>query len=312
MNSQPIPKLGVSQCLLGEPVRYDGGHRRESFLVERLARHVAWVPVCPEAVLGTPREPMHLVREGARMALRGNVSKTDCTEPVQGFIDARVPELLQAGLDGYVFKARSPSCGLAVEVVNEAHPFPGLFAGALIEACPDLPVVEEGALARREEREAFLERVFAHARLRGLFGSAWTLADLMRFHAREKMLLLSHDRVGYDRLGRCVAESGTRPAREVAVAYTLEFVRVLAKPTSVGQHVNVLQHMLGHFRSHLDRARLTALHDEIAAYRRGEMALHDIHARIRARAQQLDIHWVCEQSILAPFPQDLLTEEIHD
>ncbi|WP_019624147.1 DUF523 and DUF1722 domain-containing protein [Thioalkalivibrio thiocyanoxidans] len=312
MNPQATPNLGVSQCLLGEPVRYDGGHRRDAFLVDRLARHVAWVPVCPEAVLGTPREPMHLAREGARLALRGNESGGDCTGPVQGFVQARVPALADAGLDGYVFKARSPSCGLQVRVANEAEPSGGLFAAALTDALPDLPVIEEAGLVGRDTREAFLERVFAHARIRGLFAARWTPQDLVRFHTREKMLLLAHDRVGYDQLGRLVAQASARPRDEVTRGYTQRFMRVLAKPASVGQHVNVLQHLAGHFRDHLDRSRLADLHRAIDACRRDECPRPHVYAQIRALAEELDIQWVREQSILTPFPQELLTEETHD
>lgn len=312
MNPQPTPNVGVSQCLLGEPVRYDGGHRREAFLVERLARYVTWVPVCPEAVLGTPREPMHLVREGGRLALRGNETGGDCTGPVQDFVQGRVPALADAGLDGYIFKARSPSCGLQVRVANEAEPAAGLFAAALTDALPDLPVVEEAGMAISNTREAFVERIFAHARVRELFAAPWTPADLVRFHTREKMLLLSHDRVGYDQLGRFVAKAAGQPRNEVAHGYLQRFMRVLAKPVSVGQHVNVLQHMAGHFREHLDPSRQASLHGAIDACRRGECPPRDIYARIRAIARELDIQWVREQSILNPFPQELLNEEIHD
>ncbi|WP_018862897.1 MULTISPECIES: DUF523 and DUF1722 domain-containing protein [unclassified Thioalkalivibrio] len=312
MNPQPTPNLGVSQCLLGEPVRYDGGHRREAFVVERLARHVTWVPVCPEAVLGTPREPMHLVREGGRLALRGNETGGDCTGPVQDFVQDRVPVLAAAGLDGYIFKARSPSCGLQVRVANEAEPAAGLFATALTDALPDLPVVEEAGLAGPDAREAFLERIFAHARVRELFAARWTLGDLMRFHTREKMLLLAHDRVGYDQLGRFVAQAAGQPRDEVAPGYTRRFMGVLARPVSVGQHVNVLQHMAGHFRDRLDPSRSTALHEAIDACRRGECPPRHVYARIRALAEELDVQWVREQSILNPFPQELLTEDIHD
>ncbi|WP_026279398.1 MULTISPECIES: DUF523 and DUF1722 domain-containing protein [unclassified Thioalkalivibrio] len=312
MNAQPTPTLGVSQCLLGEPVRYDGGHRREAFLVERLAGHVAWVPVCPEAVLGIPREPMHLVRENGVLALRGNASGTDCSEPVHWFVQQRVTTLANAGLDGYVLKARSPSCGLQVQVANETNPSAGLFAGELVEALPDLPLIEEDALAAHNTREAFLERVFAHARVRALFATPWTPADLVRFHTREKMLLLSHDRAGYDQLGRFVAQAATQPQEDVARRYRRRFMGVLAKPASVGQHVNVLQHMAGHFRDRLDPSRLTALHEAIDACRQGEHLVRDLYAQIRAMARELDIRWVGEQSILTPFPQELLTEELHD
>jgi len=307
---QPRPRLGVSRCLLGDRVRYDGGHRHDRFITDTLARYVDLIPVCPEAEagLGTPREPMHLVRTGGGMRVRGNFSATDHTAALQGLVERRVAELANEHLDGFVLKARSPSCGLAVSVEGSRGGAPGLFAAALTAAMPGLVVIEERGVATPARREAFCIRLFAHARLRGLLEQAWTPATLAAFHTREKMLLLGQDRSLYDRLGRVVAGSGTRPRADTEAEYAAVFSRALAKTATIGHHINVLQHLAGHFRQSLDAARRDVLHTTIDRYRTGAVPRGQVLALVRDLAEELDLAWVREQSYLAPCPEELLEQ----
>jgi uncharacterized protein YbbK (DUF523 family) len=166
-------RLGVSACLLGNEVRYDGGHKRHPLLIDLLAALVEWVPVCPEveAGFGTPREPMRLVREGGGVRLVTVRTRRDVTDQLQRAVTARLRQLASLDLDGFVLKKDSPSCGLrGVEVHGEsgaaAGGGPGLFAAALADAQPLLPLEEEGRLGDRQQCEAFLERVRAYRRLR--------------------------------------------------------------------------------------------------------------------------------------------------
>lgn len=300
----------MSHCLAGAAVRYDGGDKRDEWIVGTLARHVELHPVCPEAEagLGTPREPMHLVRDAAgALRLLGNRSGTDCTPALQAFLARRVPALAATGLDGFVLKAGSPSCGLAVPVTAAAAPSAGLFAAALTAALPDLPVVEETALAEDAVREAFCIRVFARARLRNLLLTAWTPQELCAFHAREKMLLLAHDRVLYDRLGRAVAAARACAREEVARDYAADFMRALATPASIGNHVNALQHMAGHFKGRLDGPRSEAIHAAIEHYRAGALARGPVLTLLHEMAGETHADWVREQSYLTPCPPELLS-----
>ncbi len=297
MDTQARPRLGVSHCLLGAAVRYDGGHRRCDWLADVLAPHVDLVPVCPEveAGLSTPREPMHL---DADRRLRGNDSGRDFTPALADFLARRTPELAAAGLDGFVLKSRSPSCGLAPS---------GLFAAALVEALPALPVTEETTLAEDgEAREHFAVRLFAQARLRALLAGPWTPKDFTGFHAREKMLLLAHDRHLYDRLGRLAAEAHARPREETARDYADAFAAALAKPAGVSKHVNALQHMAGHFKGRLDALGREELRTAIDAYRTGAAARAQAVALLRALAAEVNLRWVLEQTYLAPCPEALL------
>jgi len=177
------PRLGVSACLLGQPVRYNAGHKRDDWLVDVLGPLVEWVAVCPEveAGFGTPRETMQLVWKGGEgVALLTTETARDVTTTMRRFADGRVEELALANLDGYIFKADSPSCGVegVPLIASISHPIPadpaaadlstgsGLFAATLMSRLPDLPIADERRLADRDARQHFVERVFAHHRAR--------------------------------------------------------------------------------------------------------------------------------------------------
>jgi len=167
------PRIGISQCLLGENVRYDGGHKRDSVLIETLGRHVEWVPVCPEVEvgLGTPREPMHLVGDLDAPRLVTINTGVDHTEAMHRFTQKRVRELEALNLSGFVFKSASPSCGITgVALFNaqgkEMRDGVGLFARAFMEHFPDMPVEEESGLHNPQAVKIFLERVLAYRQSR--------------------------------------------------------------------------------------------------------------------------------------------------
>jgi len=312
MSEAPRPHLGVSHCLLGAPTRYDGGHRHQQWLTDKLARHVVLIPVCPEdeAGLGTPREPMHLqAAKGHRLRLIGNHSGRDFTAALSTLITRRIPQLAANQLDGFVLKARSPSCGLHSDVVGRPEAGSGLFARALSEAVPDLPMLDEESLSRADQREAFCIRLFAHARLRHFFSHDWRPGDLVKFHSREKMLLLAHDRPGYDQLGLLVAGAGAQPSDEIERAYRRLYMLTLAEPTSRGRHVNVLQHLAGHVRGRLPAAKTQGLQAAIEAYQQGDTNRQNVLHILRKLARESESPWVARQHYLAPCPDDLLLAE---
>jgi uncharacterized protein YbbK (DUF523 family)/uncharacterized protein YbgA (DUF1722 family) len=269
--TRPI-RIGISACLLGQETRFDGGHKRDPFLAARLGRFVEWVPVCPEVEcgFGTPREPMRLERRGPDLRLVTVNSGVDLTAPMERFARSRVPSLGAEGLSGFVLKMNSPSCGLEhVKVYPPAGPPArsgrGLFAAALVEAYPRLPVEEEGRLADPVLREHFVERVFAYGRLRGLFTAGWTAGDLIRFHTAHKLQLLAHAPEAYRQLGRIVAGASGASADDVEERYVEGFTQALARPATIPQHTNALQHMAGYFKNRLDPASRRELADSAAA-----------------------------------------------
>jgi uncharacterized protein YbgA (DUF1722 family)/uncharacterized protein YbbK (DUF523 family) len=300
------PRVGVSSCLLGEEVRFNGGHKRYRFLADELDRYVDWVPYCPEVEigLGVPRETIRLTADG-RLVNRGGTA--DHTSAMNG-----LP--LPDGLDGYVFKAKSPSCGIhAIPRYRDDgraadHAGRGLYAERVIRAFPLLAVEDEGRLSDAGLREAFTERIFAAARLRTLLAGPWEPRDLVDFHARHKLQLLAHDPFRYREAGRVVAAAGSRGF--AAAAYQDLFLAAMAGRASRGRNANVLLHAYSRIGRELDRPRRDDLLAGIDGYRRGEDPLGVPVALLVHYATGGQLPWLAEQTYLRPFPAGLLARGV--
>jgi uncharacterized protein YbgA (DUF1722 family)/uncharacterized protein YbbK (DUF523 family) len=311
--NDPI-RIGVSTCLLGEPVRYDGGHKRDAFLVETFGRFVEWVPVCPEveAGFGTPRESMRLVRDGDGLRLVTFKTGTDYTQVMQRFAAKRVAALEQHDLCGYVLKKDSPSCGMErVKVYPRGGAMPsrtgrGLFAAALLEGHPSLPVEEEGRLNDPVLRENFIERVFAYRRLRDLFRSRWRAGDVVAFHGAHKLQLLSHSPKIQAEMGRLVAQVKRIARAELRDRYEHGFMSALCVVATRARHTNVLQHMIGYFRRDLDAPSRQELVSLIDDYRAGLVPLVVPLTLIRHHVVRLDVPTLKGQTYLEPHPRELM------
>ena len=309
---RPI-RIGISACLLGAEVRYDGGHKRDRFLSETFGRFVEWVPVCPEveAGFGTPREPMRLVQVKRDVRLLTVKTGRDVTEQLDAHSTRRVSELASEGLSGYVLKKDSPSCGLERVKVYDAHSIAarsgqGRFASVLVERFPDLPVEEEGRLSDPHLRENFVERVFAYWRLRGLFAARWTVAALIRFHTAHKLTLMAHSPEAYRELGRLVARARALPRRDLERRYSSAFMGALAVLATRRRHVNALQHMAGYFKQALDRDSKAELLAAIDDYRRELVPLIVPMTLIRHHVRAQHISYLAGQVYLEPHPKELM------
>lgn len=308
------PGLGISACLLGDQVRFDGGHKRDAFLTDILSPHVRWVRVCPEVEvgMGTPRETLRLERRG-RGAIRMVTTRThiDHTGAMSAWARKRLTELERENLCGYVLKKDSPSCGMERVKIFDASGVPqrtgrGIFAEALLQRFPNLPVEEEGRLSDPRLRENFIERVFAYHRLRRLFSGRWSVGGLVQFHTSHKMSLLSHSTVAYHELGRLVASAATVPRPALRSGYEAGFMRTLTLIATPRRHANVLMHMAGHLKKLLDspsRQELAAIIDE---YRRGLVPLVVPLTLLRHHARRLDVSYLLGQTYLEPHPRELL------
>ena len=305
-------RIGVSACLIGQNVRYDAGHKRDAFLTELLAQFVRFVPVCPEVELGlgTPREAIRLVRDGGLVRLVGRTSGSDHTEPMRRLAEERVAELSRLDLDGYVLKKDSPSCGMErVKVYGGAvvtRAGRGAFAAVLLDRLPLLPVEEEGRLNDLALRENFVERVFAHRRLREVFRRRWTVGELVRFHAREKLLVLAHRPAAYRELGMLVAAAKGAPRAELARRYGEVYSKALARPATRGRHVNVLQHMAGYFKDLATPDERQELQEAIADYRAGLVPLVVPVTLVKHHVRRHGVAYLAEQRYLEPHPKELM------
>jgi uncharacterized protein YbgA (DUF1722 family)/uncharacterized protein YbbK (DUF523 family) len=309
----PPIRIGISTCLLGEPVRFDGGHKRDSFLVDTFGRWVEWVPVCPEVELGlgTPRDTMRLERVDGGLRLVMPKTGRDLTGAMTRFASRRAAALDREDLGGYVLKKDSPSCGMERVKVYDRHGTPartgvGLFAAALAARFPRLPIEEEGRLSDPRLRENFVERVFAYRRLRTFFAGRWTAGGLVRFHTAHKLQLMSHSTVAYGRLGRLVASVTRHDRAALADRYQQEFMAALQTIATVRRHTNALQHMLGHFRDRLDAASRQELASCIEEYRRGLVPLVVPMTLVRHHVRALGVEYLAGQVYLEPHPRELM------
>jgi uncharacterized protein YbgA (DUF1722 family)/uncharacterized protein YbbK (DUF523 family) len=298
------PRVGVSSCLLGALVRFNGGHKRSRFLADELGKYVDWVPYCPEIEigLGTPREPIRLTADG-RLVNRS--ATADHTAAMQA-----LP--LPAAVDGYVFKAKSPSCGVwgipryGDDGQAAGTAGAGLYAGRVMAGFPLLAVEDEGQLSDPGLREAFVERVFAAARLRSVLAGAWEPADLVAFHARHKLQLLAHDPGRYRSAGRLVAAAGSAASQpETAAAYRDLFLTAMGSRATRGRNANALLHAYSRVGRALSPSRRGDLVTRIDAYWRSEVPLSVPVALLAHYASDGDLPWLAEQTYLAPFPAGL-------
>jgi uncharacterized protein YbgA (DUF1722 family)/uncharacterized protein YbbK (DUF523 family) len=306
-------RIGISACLLGQSVRYDGGHKEDVFATGLLARFVSFVPVCPEVEvgMGVPREPIRLERRPGGVRLVAPGSGADHTDAMRRWAERRVRELERLDLSGYVLKKDSPSCGMEGVRVHLPRGRPsrdgrGAFAAVLVERLPLLPVEEEGRLHDLALRENFVERVFAYRRLRDLFAGRWSVGDLVRFHTAEHLLVLAHEPAAYARLARLVAGAKGRPRADVAREYAEVYMDALRKLATRGRHTNVLEHMAGYFKdlaSPDDRAELRVA---IGDYRRGLVPLVVPVTLIKHHARRHQVAYLAGQRYLDPHPKELM------
>lgn len=314
--SEPV-RVGVSACLLGTAVRFNGGHQRSSYIAESLGQFVHYVPVCPEVEigLGTPREAIRLRRsdDGGPLQLIGSRTGTDHTEAMQQYSRRKLDQLAKLNLSGYIFAKNSPTCGVHRVRVYDQNGVPsrdgrGLFARAVVERWPLLPVEEDGRLNDPQLRESFLHRVFAYHRAQSLFASAWSLGDLVRFHTREKMLLLAHDPATYRRLGTLVAGAKWRPRDEIAEEYLAGFMGGLSRVATAGSHFNALEHVVGFFKRLLGPAEKRELLQLMDDFRRRFVPLAVPLTLVRHYVASFQIAYLRDQTYLASHPRELMLQ----
>ena len=306
-------RIGISSCLLGHKVRYDGGHKKDSLITGALSSFMTFVPVCPEVEVGmpVPRPTIRLVRRGAEIRLVDPKQGFDHSESMKRWSEARIRDLEKLDLSGYILKKDSPSCGMErVKVYTEKGPGVregvGLFAQVLLRRLPLLPVEEEGRLNDPALRENFVERVFAYRRLRALFSARWTIGDLVRFHTGEKLLLLAHVPRSYQLLGRLVARAKMLPRSELVANYGGMYMKSLRVLATRGKNSNVLQHMAGYFKDRLGPIEKKELQETITDYRRGLVPLVVPMTLLRHHLRVLGSPYLEGQAYLDPHPRELM------
>ncbi|MBN2684933.1 MAG: DUF523 and DUF1722 domain-containing protein [Pontiellaceae bacterium] len=304
-------RIGVSQCLLGEKVRYDGQHKHDAYITGVLGQWFEFVPVCPEVECGMsiPREPIRLEGDVEHPELV-SISKKNWTKQMTTWCERRIEELADEGPCGFIFKRKSPSCGMERVKVYSGKGMPenkgqGLFAAAFMRHFPDLPVEEEGRLNDPCLRENFIERVFTLKRWRELLAAGSGPSGLVKFHEQHKYLLMAHSIPLYRELGRVTADLKSRPIEQIQVDYHQLLMKALALRATVKKHVNVLQHMAGYFKRELNSDEKMELQEVIERYHDGHVPLIVPITIINHYVRKYDEPYLRDQFYLNPHPIEL-------
>jgi uncharacterized protein YbgA (DUF1722 family)/uncharacterized protein YbbK (DUF523 family) len=305
-------KLGISSCLLGEKVRFDGGHKLDHFITETLGKFVEFVPVCPEVEcgLGIPREAMHLVAAAEGPRLVTVRTQVDYTELMLAWARKRVVELEQKDLCGFIFKSDSPSSGMErVKIYSgkggSAKTGVGMFAREFMQHFPLLPVEEEGRLYDPGLRENFLERLFSLKRWRDTLALGPKPGHLVDFHTRHKLLIMSHSPKHYELLGKLVAQIKGIPLPELYEQYETQLMEALRLKTTIKKNVNVLLHVMGYFKKNLSPAEKEELLEIIDEYRKGYIPLIVPVTLLNHYVRKYDQYYLKDQYYLHPHPIEL-------
>ncbi|MDZ7699631.1 MAG: DUF523 and DUF1722 domain-containing protein [Deltaproteobacteria bacterium] len=311
MDTTPI-KLGVSTCLLGESVRYDGGHKQDHFLTDTLGQYVDYIPVCPEVECGlpVPREAMRLVGNPESPRLVTIRTGVDLTDQMVKWADRRLAELAEKDLCGFIFKSRSPSSGMErVKVYNdEGMPVKngrGIFAGMFMDRFPLIPTEEEGRLKDPLLRENFIARIFTLKRWRETTWNRKNRGALVDFHARHKLLLLSHSEKHYREMGRLVAAAKQYSPRDLFAQYEEYLMAALKLKTTMRKNTNVLQHMLGYFKKDLSADEKQEMLNIIEQYKSGLIPLIVPITLFNHYVRKYGQDYLSKQVYLNPHPTDL-------
>lgn len=309
--SKPII-IGISSCLLGEKVRFDGGHKRDTYICDILADYVEFLPICPEAEIGMgiPRPPVRLVGDpkAPRMVEIKNPDK-EFTEPMLAYSQKTMSRLNE--ISAYILKSKSPSCGLKrVKVYQGKDKAPlsgsGLFAGVLQATYPDLPIEEEGRLNDPKLRENFIERLFIYKEWQDLIDQGLTPDRLIQFHTRHKLTLMAHHPAKSQKLGQMLSQLKQPDLSSLAAQYFHEFMQILQYIATPGKHSNVLHHCFGYFKKDLDKKDKQEMVDAIEQYRLGFVPLIVPITLLKHHLMRYPQPYLQEQRYLSPYPSELM------
>lgn len=306
-------RLGISTCLLGEHVRYDGGHKLDHYLRDTLGTYVEWVPVCPEVEMGlsVPREAMRLVGNPSSPRLVTVRSGIDHTERMARWAEKRLAGLGGEGLCGFIFKSRSPSSGMkGVKVYGESG-IPsqagiGIFARAFMQGFPLLPVEDDGRLHDPSLRENFIERVFIFRRWQNSVAGSRGYRHLVDFHTEHKLLILSHSPKHYSLLGRQVAAGRKEDFQKLCLGYLETLMEGLKLIATTRKHTNVLHHITGYFKKNLSADEKRELLDVIGNYHKGLVPLIVPVTLLNHYVRKFSDPYLARQHYLNPHPLELM------
>lgn len=311
LNPDDTIKIGISSCLLGNKVRFDGGHKHDRYITGTLGAYFEFVPVCPEVECGLsiPRESMRLVGDPESPRLITTKSGVDYTEKMNTWAQESLDSLAGENLCGFIFKSKSPSSGMERVKVYDHNNVPravgvGLFARALMQRFPTLPVEEEGRLHDLVLRENFIESVFVNRRWKGVIAN-FSAQKLVAFHTDHKMLLRAHSEKHYRELGRIVAQAGSLEPDSLVDVYQKNLMAAMKLKPTVKKHANVLLHIVGYFKKKLSSDEKQELLEVIDRFKKRHVPLIVPITLINHYVRKYDEPYLKQQHYLNPHPIEL-------
>jgi uncharacterized protein YbgA (DUF1722 family)/uncharacterized protein YbbK (DUF523 family) len=306
------PKLGISACLMGDEVRFNGGHKESHLCTRELTEYFEFVTACPEVAIGMgiPREPIRLVGDPQNPQAIGSVNSALNVTASLAAYGAQMAEEL-GDICGYIFMQKSPSCGLERVKVYRENGAPvdgggrGIYAQAFCERHPNLPVEEDGRLNDAVLRENFITRVFAYAAWQELLKAGISRRSLTEFHSRYKYQLMANDPVQYKVLGNLLGSMGRSDPNEIAPRYFSDLMAALKKPATRRTHTNVLQHISGYLKQTLTAADKQEIQQLIAQYHQGIVPLIVPLTLLKHHFRQHPDPYVALQVYMQPHPENL-------
>ena len=306
-------KIGISSCLLGEKVRYDGGHRLDNFIKETLGQFFEWVPVCPEVEYGlpVPRESMHLIGDPDSPRLVTIHTGVDHTEGMLKWAREKLKKLEKVDICGFIFKSRSPSSGIGGVKVYTPSGMPsrtgaGIFGRALMRYFPIIPVIDDGRLHDPRLRENFIERVFVYKRCKQILKKSSSIRDLITFHTDHKLLILSHSPRHLSSLGKLIASAKKYTKENLSSEYIKILTEGLQLLATVKKNTNVLLHIAGYFKKQLSPEDKQELLEVIENYHQGFIPLIVPIILIKHYLRKFDEPYLKRQYYLNPHPLELM------
>jgi uncharacterized protein YbgA (DUF1722 family)/uncharacterized protein YbbK (DUF523 family) len=305
-------KVGIASCLLGNPVRWNGGHKLDRFIFHTLGQHIDFVPVCPESEcgLGIPRDTMHLAGDPAAPRLVTTKTGDDKTDQMQHWAKGRLKELAGEDLCGYIFKTKSPSNGMRKLKVFKTreqifYNGVGIYARMFMDRFPNLPVIDDGMLHDPGLRSNFIEQIFTLRRWREVLAERKTVGRVVAFHTRQKLLIMSHSPKHYREMGKLVAAGKSMPPGRLYDRYEALLLESLRLKTTIKKHINVLQHILGYFKKQLSPDEKQEMLSLIDAYRAQDVPLIVPITLANHYVRKYDQPYLKQQTYLNPHPLDL-------
>jgi len=308
MPSDDRLKIGISQCLLGSQVRYDGGHKANIYALEVLGPHFEWVPVCPEveAGMGVPREPVTLRASGEGLRMTGAASGTDYTDAMNEAAIRKIEDLAEADLSGYILKSGSPSCGLEVQAEGSDETVKGLFAKALTDSFPAIPVIEETLLADAAARQLWVEQVFAYSRLMQFMCKPRSVGQLAMAHAQAKLQLETHLKGSYEDIATLFQEASRMSYEQLCAEYRVRFMEVMQKPATLAQHFDTFKQIFAAIKPDLEPGAVKELARTLQDYRQETVPFGVPLMLLRHYVRLHENGMLDGQTYLEPGPRELL------